>query len=128
MCKTENKVAEKAKVKFHLRWSLYSIVKFYLRGIDSVSYVQPLMARIQQAKIGERIAIESYDPMIGNYTVVAVRKTLDSGIIITGWADNTSDVSRNIRDLLDTCYEVITSGVSSWDIKREKKLIEGEKQ
>lgn len=114
--------AIKIKTSFHLRMSLYSLVKFYLRGISSVSFAQPMMSRIQQAKIGERIAITLHDPKIGFYTVVAVRKSLDEGIVVTGWAEESVDVGKKARELLEMCYQVISEkGISSWDIKKEKK-------
>lgn len=117
--------AQEMKVNFHLKMSLYALVKFYLRGIDSISYAQPLTGKLQQGKLGERMAIRVLDPEIGAYTVIAVRKTQTTGIVITGWRDEESkDVGSKARQLLEMCYQIIAEkGISSWDIKKEQKWL-----
>jgi len=121
-----NIVAQKTKVKFSIVFSIYALVKFYLRGINSVSYAQPLAGKLQQAKMGERIAIEVEDPEIGTYTVVAVRKSSTKAVIITGWKTDPVDVSPMAKELIEILYKVIfDKGLSSWDIKKEKKWLLG---
>lgn len=121
----ENKKAIEVKVNFHLKMSLYALVKFYLRGIDTVSFAQPLIGKLQQAKIDERVAVEIIDPEIGRYVVIAVRKTQTKGVVVTGWKDEESkDIGIKARELLEMCYQIIAEkGISSWDIKKERKWL-----
>jgi len=117
-----NIVAQKTEVKFSIVFSVYALIKFYLRGINSVSYAHPLAGRLQQAKMGERIAIEIDDPEIGSYTVVAVRKSSTKAVIITGWKNETVNVTPRAKELIEILYKVIfDKELNSWDIKKEKK-------
>lgn len=120
-----NVIANKTEVKFSIVFSVYALIKFYLRGLNSISYAQPLAGRLQQAKMGERIAIEVNDPEVGLYTVVAVRKSPTKAIIITGWKnDSVDEVSKKAKELIEILYKVIFgNGIDSWDIKKEKKWL-----
>lgn len=117
--------AEQLTVKFSLVFSVYALIKFYLRGITSVSYAQPLAGKLQQAKMNERIAVEIHDPEIGSYTVVAVRKSPTKAVIITGWKNGTVDeTSPKAKELIEILYKIIfDNGLSSWDIKKEKQWL-----
>lgn len=118
-----NIVAEEVEVKFSIVFSVYALIKFYLRGINSVSYAQPLAGKLQQAKMNERVAVEIHDPEVGKYTVIAVRKTSTRGVIITAWKnDSINDTSPKAKELIEILYKVIfDKGLSSWDIKKEKQ-------
>ena len=120
-----NVEAQKTEVKFSIVFSIYALIKFYLRGINSVSYAHPLAGKLQQAKMGERIALEVHDPEIGSYTVVAVRKSSTKAVIITGWRnDAVDDVTPKAKELIEILYKVIfDKGLSSWDIKKEKRWL-----
>ena len=120
-----NVVAQKTEVKFSVVFSVYALIKFYLRGLNSISYAQTLAGRLQQAKIGERIAVEVNDPEVGLYTVVAVRKSPTKAVIITGWKnDSVDEVSQKAKELIEILYKVIfTKGMDSWDIKKEKRWL-----
>ena len=122
---SSNIIAQKAEVKFSIVFSVYALIKFYLRGINSVSYAHPLAGRLQQAKMGERIAIEIDDPEIGSYTVVAVRKSSTKAVIITGWKNETVDnVTPRAKELIEMLYKVIfDKELNSWDIKKEKRWL-----
>ena len=61
-----NIMAQKTEVKFSIVFSIYALIKFYLRGINSVSYAHPLAGKLQQAKMGQRVALEIDDPEIGS--------------------------------------------------------------
>jgi hypothetical protein len=112
---------QEMKVNFHLYTGLYASIKMYLRGINSLAYTQPIIGKLQQAKIGTRVAVEITDPALGKYTVVAVRKSETTGYVVTGWTANTTDVGKRARELLEVAYQVVLeNGLSSWDIKREK--------
>ena len=117
----KNAKAEKVRVKFSITFGLYALIKFYLRGINSLSYVQPLAGKLQQAKMNERVAVKIQDEL-GVYTVVAVRKSLNKAIIVTGWRDEDSgDLTPKVRDLMDMLYKIVFDRkLSSWDIKKEK--------
>lgn len=125
MQKQNNVVAQKAKVQFSIVFSVYALIKFYLRGLTSISYAHPLAGKLQQAKIGERVAIEVKDPEIGTYTVVAIRKSLTKAVIITGWKDNSKEeVTPKAKELIEILYKVIfTKGLDSWDIRKEKRWL-----
>jgi len=125
MNKKNNVVAQKAKVQFSTVFSVYALIKFYLRGLTSISYAHPLTGKLQQAKIGERIAIEVNDPEIGLYTVVAKRKSLTSAVIITGWKNNSKDeVTPKAKELIEILYKIIfAKGLDSWDIRKEKRWL-----
>ncbi|WP_434656660.1 hypothetical protein [Sulfurimonas sp. NW9] len=118
-----NVVAQKTEIKFSIVFSVYALIKFYLRGLNSVSYAHPLAGKLQQAKMGERIALEVHDPEAGSYTVVAVRKSPTKAIIITGWRNDTdNNIIPMAKELIEILYKVIFgNGLSSWDIKKEKK-------
>jgi hypothetical protein len=120
-----NIVAQKTEVKFSIVFSAYALIKFYLRGINSVSYAQPLAGKLQQAKMNERVALEIDDPEIGSYTVVAVRKSSTKAVIITGWKnDEEVDIRESAKRLTDILYGIIFNrGLSSWDIKKEKRWL-----
>jgi len=119
-----NVEAQKTEVKFSIVFSIYALIKFYLRGINSVSYAHPLAGKLQQAKMGERVALEINDPEIGSYTVVAVRKSSTKAVIITGWRNETVDVTPKAKELIEILYKVIfDKGLNSWDIKKEKKWL-----
>ena len=120
-----NVVAQKTEVKFSVVFSVYALIKFYLRGLNSISYAQTLAGRLQQAKIGERIAVEVNDPEVGLYTVVAVRKSPTKAVIITGWKnDSVDEVSQKAKELIEILYKVIfTKGMDLWDIKKEKRWL-----
>ena len=122
---TKNIKATKSVAKFSIVFGLYALVKFYLRGINSLSYVQPLAGRLQQARVGERVAVEVEDQEIGTYTVVAVRKSLEKAIIVTGWKnDNCEDLKPRVRELMDVLYNIVFDRkLSTWDIKKEKEWI-----
>lgn len=124
--KTEikNVIAQEVKVNFHLSLALYVLIKMYLRGISSVSYSAPIIARLQQAKIGTRVAVVIDDPTMGRYTVVAVRKTETTGTIVTGWTECETNITARAKELIEVAYKVIfDKGLSSWDIKKEKACL-----
>lgn len=120
-----NVIAQKTEVKFSVVFSVYALIKFYLRGLNSISYAQPLAGRLQQAKMGERIAVEVNDPEVGLYTAVAVRKSPTKAVIITGWKnDSIDEVSQKAKELIEILYKVIfAKGMDSWDIKKEKRWL-----
>ena len=120
-----NVVAQKAKVQFSIVFSVYALIKFYLRGLTSISYAHTLAGKLQQAKIGERVAVEIKDPEIGSYTVVAIRKSLTKAVIITGWKDNSKEeIIPKAKELIEILYKVIfTKGLDSWDIRKEKRWL-----
>ncbi len=120
-----NVKSEKQEVKFSIVFSIYALIKFYLRGITSVSYAQPLAGKLQQAKMGERVAVEIHDPEIGIYTVVAVRKSSTKAVIITAWKDDSSEnIAPKAKELIEILYKIVfNGGLNSWDIKKEKKWL-----
>ena len=123
--KSTNTKAAKSVAKFSIVFGLYALVKFYLRGINSLSYVQPLAGRLQQARVGERVAVEIEDQEVGTYTVVAVRKTLEKAVIVTGWKNqDCDDLQPRVRELMDVLYKIVFDRkLSSWDIKKEKEWL-----
>lgn len=120
-----NITAEKVEVNFSIVFSIYALIKFYLRGIDTVSYAQALAGKLQQAKINERVAVEIQDPEVGIYTVVAVRKSPTKAVIITGWKSGAAEeITPKAKELIEILYKIIfNGGLSSWDIKKEKKWL-----
>jgi len=120
-----NVVAQPVETNFHLKIQMYALIKIYLRGIDSLSYVAPLMSQLQQVKIGQRVAVTVECPIIGKYTVVAVRKSINVGIVVTAWAHQETNIKQNVKSLLEACYEIALNGLSSWDIKKEKTKLQG---
>lgn len=117
----QNVKAEVVTLNFHLFLGLYVLIKMYLRGISSVSYSAPLIGKLQQAKVGQRVAVEIIDPVLGKYIVVAVRKTANTGVIVTGWTEKETDITDRAKQLIEVAYKVIfDKGLSSWDIKKEK--------
>lgn len=122
--KIKNVKADEVKLNFHLFLGLYVLIKMYLRGISSVSYSGPLIGKLQQAKVGERVAVEIIDPVLGKYIVVAVRKTADTGVVVTGWTETETDITARAKQLMEVAYQVIfDKGLSSWDVKKEKAWI-----
>ena len=120
-----NIIAEKSEAKFSIVFSVYALIKFYLRGLTSISYAHPLAGKLQQAKMGERVAIEMSDPEIGSYTVVAVRKSPTKAVIITGWRnDSVDDITPKAKELIEILYKIIfAKSIDSWDIKKEKRWL-----
>ncbi len=124
MQKQQNVKTVRSTAHFHLFLGLYVLIKMYLRGVTSVSYAQAVTSQLLQTKIGSRVAVEIDDPIIGKYTVVAIRKTENTGTIVTAWKEESEDVSKRARQLLEVAYQVIFEcGLSSWDIKREKSCL-----
>ena len=119
----QNVIAKRVEVKFNLILGAYVLIKLFLRGIESTSYVPSIIGELQQTPVGKRCAVQITGHGIEPFTIIAVRKSADTGVVVTGWSDLTIDIGERAKSLISMLYNIMFNGLSSWDIKKEKRCV-----